>query len=363
MRVLFDGQAFVHQATGGVSRYFANLLAGINAEPGCSARVLAPLHKNEYLAALRRQGVLGMSIRSSPLNDQLALLTTRLVSLCGGWLLPADIVHETYFSSKPYIPRAHRRCTTVYDMTHEIYRPDAFTAEQKRASVARCDHVLCISHNTRDDLCEILKLPRERTSVVHLGYQDFCARPEQEATAAIQGRPYFLYVGPRAQYKNFDALLQAFAASALLQRDFRIVCFGGGALGPAELERSAALGLSPEHVMQTGGPDRDLAVAYQNAVAFVYPSLYEGFGLPPLEAMSAGCPVISSNSSSLPEVVGDAALTFDPKDVDALRDGLERVAQSSELRADLVARGHARRALFSWRRCAQETIAVYRGLM
>ena len=362
MKIVFDGQAFVHQVTGGVSRYFAILVAGLDATPGCSARVLSPLHRNEHLSEKSWRLVHGLGLPGAYRVGRICWFATRAMSPALSHLLSADIVHETYFAPKPYMTKARRRVTTMYDMIHEIFTPGHFTTEHKRASVARCDHVLCISHSTKKDLCEIFNLPAERASVTHLGHQDFSTAIGRPRPAALQGAPYVLYVGQRGGYKNFDAALQAFAASASLKREHRIVCFGGGLLTPAERARAAELGLDAHHLTQTGGTDATLGLAYANAMAFVYPSLYEGFGLPPLEAMSAGCPVLASNTSSLPEVVGDAALSFDPKQVDAIRDGLERIAQSAGLRRDLIQRGHERRKLFTWEQCVQQTLDVYRKI-
>jgi glycosyltransferase involved in cell wall biosynthesis len=141
-----------------------------------------------------------------------------------------------------------------------------------------------------------------------------------------------------------------------------VVCFGGGDLREDELELMRELALSPALVEQVGGGDDVLAVYYENAAAFVYPSLYEGFGIPPLEAMALGCPVVCSNTSSIPEVVGDAGEYFDPADVDSIRTSLENVLQSNERRAELIQKGFKKRAEFSWERCAKETLKIYRGL-
>ena len=362
MKIVFDGQAFVHQVTGGVSRYFANLAAGLDAVPGCSARVLSPLHRNEHLSGQPRRLVYGLGLPGAYRVGRICWFATRALSPALSHLLHADIVHETYFAPKPYMTRARRRVTTMYDMIHELFTPGHFTTEHKRASIARADHVLCISHNTKKDLCEIFGLPPERASVTHLGYQDFSAAIGQPRPPALQGAPYVLYVGQRSGYKNFDQALQAFAASERLKRQHRLVCFGGGVLTPTELARAAELGLDAKHLLQIGGTDAMLGLAYANAVAFIYPSLYEGFGLPPLEAMSAGCPVLASNSSSLPEVVGDAGLSFDPNELEEVRDALERMVGSEALRADLVQRGHERRKLFTWQRCVEQTLEVYRKI-
>ena len=125
----------------------------------------------------------------------------------------------------------------------------------------------------------------------------------------------------------------------------------------------AGLGLALEQVMHVGGSDERLAAMYKGAAALVYPSKYEGFGIPPLEAMSLDCPVICSNTSSIPEVVGEAGEYFDPFDQDSIRAAIERVLQSPARRQQLVVLGRSRCKLFSWERCAEQTAAVYRRLV
>jgi glycosyltransferase involved in cell wall biosynthesis len=125
----------------------------------------------------------------------------------------------------------------------------------------------------------------------------------------------------------------------------------------------ASLSLRPGSVVRLGGTDAELARAYRHARAFVYPSRYEGFGIPPLEAMSSGCVVACSNASSMPEVVGDAALLFDPNDVDAARKALEDACFSEDVRARLLTHGAMRVREFTWDRCANETVAAYRRVL
>jgi glycosyltransferase involved in cell wall biosynthesis len=363
LKVLFDGQIFVEQRAGGVSRYYTTLAENLNVEPGVTARIIAPLHRNEILSASTTAPVFGIGLPDKRGVARLCRLTLKATAPFLNPLLSADIAHETFFSPKPYIASAKRRVTTIYDMIHELYYPNSPTTEHKKAALARCDHVICISHNTKKDLCELFDFPPERASVTHLAYKDFSGFGGSAAPAALSGAPYFLFVGNRAFYKNFDMLIRAFASAPQLTKTFRIVCYGGGPLTESERAAASALGLSPSAIVHLPGSDDVLGVAYANATAFVYPSLYEGFGIPPLEAMSAGCPVLSSNTSSLPEVVGDAALLFDPKDVDALRDALLQIAASAQLREDLVCRGHVQRKLFSWERCVQQTLDIYRRVL
>jgi glycosyltransferase involved in cell wall biosynthesis len=175
-------------------------------------------------------------------------------------------------------------------------------------------------------------------------------------------RPYLLYVGQRSGYKNFDQLLAAYAASPALHKNYDLIAFGGGVWTAAERKSIEELFLYGK-VKQLQGGDGTLADLYANAAVFVYPSLYEGFGIPPLEAMSFGCPVACSQTSSIPEIVGDASIFFDPNSSESISRALETIVTDQVLARDLVARGRIQIQLFSWDRCAQETLEVYRGLM
>lgn len=353
----------MEQRAGGVSRYYTTIAEKLSAEPGITAHIVAPLHRNEILSASTTAPVIGIGLPDKRGVARLCRLMLKMTSPVFNSLLSADIVHETYFSPEPYLSSAKRRVTTMYDMIHEIFYRGSLTSEHKKAVLARCDHVICISHNTKKDLCELLDFPPEKASVTHLAYADFSRFIGGDVPPDLIGAPYFLHVGNRAGYKNFEFLMRAFASAPQLVRDFRIVCFGGGPLTEGERVAASSLGLPSNAIVHLTGGDDVLGAAYANATALVYPSLYEGFGIPTLEAMSAGCPVLSSNSSSLPEVVGDAALLFDPKDIDGLRDALLRITESVQLRADLVRRGHVQRKLFSWERCVQQTLDIYRGVL
>ena len=142
-----------------------------------------------------------------------------------------------------------------------------------------------------------------------------------------------------------------------------MVAFGGGHFNGREKTLVRSLGLNENQVRQMSGDDAVLCAIYRQASLFVYPSLYEGFGIPPLEAMSLDCPVACSNTSSMPEVVGNAAIQFDPYEVDSIANALEAVVTNSALQADLRQRGRDRLQAFSWDRCALETLNVYRKVL
>jgi len=277
-----------------------------------------------------------------------------------------DLVHETYYSPAPFIC-AKPTVVTVFDMIHELY-PGDFplhdnTSRHKKMAVERADHVICISESTRSDLIRLLGVPEHKASVVLLGFDPSLAGQQGTPYRTQSGRPFILYVGLRGGYKNFDCLIQTMGCSVRLRRDFDLVAFGGGAFTPTEMSSIANAGLEVDHVVQLGGDDNCLGALYRAARVFVYPSLYEGFGIPPLEAMANNCPVICSNTSSLPEVVGEAAELFTPSDGDALRAAIERVAYSDDAVAKLRLLGSDRVQRFSWQKCAADTLQIYQGLM
>ncbi len=364
MRIAFDPQIFCLQGVGGISRYVCALARNLEGMAGIQAQIFAPIHVNDILH--RTFPDQGYRITPLPKADRWLCTINQLMAWPMMSLFSPDIVHETFFAPFSLAPRSARRVITVYDMIHEkfpmMFEPRNPTARWKRRAVFRADHVLCISEHTRQDLIALTGLPPERVTTTLLGFDPLKAPSSSTDQDSTTTMPSILFVGNRQGYKNFVRLLEAFAASSWLRTNFQLVCFGGGSLQPAELEHMARLGLSSKQVVQQSGGDSELATAYRKAAVFVYPSEYEGFGLPLLEAMSLDCPVICSNTSSLPEVAGDAAEYFPPVEVEAIREALERVLTSSTRRQELIERGKRRHKAFSWRRCAEETLAVYRRL-
>jgi glycosyltransferase involved in cell wall biosynthesis len=209
----------------------------------------------------------------------------------------------------------------------------------------------------------VLDVPEQKISVIYLA----CDAATEQASAppeqAPDSKPFLLFVGGRAGYKNFNRVLQAFSSSASLMRDFDLVAFGGGSFSDVEKIAIQSLGFGSNQVRQLSGDDRLLGSLYRHARAFIYPSIYEGFGLPPLEAMSNSCPVVSSNTSSMPEVVAQAGVYFNPLEVQEIRTAVESVVYDDEHCEQLREAGRQRVAQFSWERCARETSTVYRSLI
>jgi len=376
MKIAYDSQIFRAQTYGGVSRYFCEIASRIAKEPGVQVSITAPMHINAYLAHVPPGIVSGFR---APETDRFQtnyganyprLALRGLGLLMGDWMLHAmkpDIVHETYFSPYRLGARRARRVLTIYDMIHEKFAssfPHADkTARYKALAAERADHVICISESTRRDAIEILGLPPDKTSVVYLGFALMnTAGARVEELVLPTREPFLLYVGNRGGYKNFLRLLEAYGASPQLKTGYKLICFGGGAFQADELKTMQTLGLDSGQVTQLGGDDQLLAKLYEHASAFIFPSLYEGFGIPPLEAMSHDCPVVCSNTSSIPEVVGDAGEYFDPADAASMRAAIERVVTSDSHRKLLISKGRARLKYFSWDRCAVETLDIYMQL-
>jgi glycosyltransferase involved in cell wall biosynthesis len=367
MNILYDYQIFSLQQYGGISRYFYEIANRLAALPGNEVEIFAPLYVNEYFH--NNDGVRPWGIKTKPfLGFGIINAANRSLSrLLMKSRRDVDIFHETYYSMSDYCPVSTKRVITVYDMIHEKlteYFPAAAEYRKTKAhSVQRADHVICISENTKRDLIEFLKVPEENVSVVYLGCSLKSVAEKKTNNPTADQKPYILFVGVRHGYKNFERLLRVYASSSLLRRESTIVCFGWRGFLPDEWELMRSLDIPTDSVKHVSGSDDVLAGLYASAAAFVYPSLYEGFGIPLLEAMSLGCPVVCSNTSSFPEVAGDAAELFDPYDEAAMRAAIERVISTPKYAAALVEKGRRRAGLFSWEKCARDTFGVYHNVL
>jgi glycosyltransferase involved in cell wall biosynthesis len=364
MRIAFDQQTFTWQEYGGISRYFCRLATRLSEIHGVEAKIFAPIHINAYLPGISATIRTGIKVNPIPKTLRIMRNASRLMAIPLMQAFKPDIVHETYYSSWAFAPKGACRVITAYDMIQEYFpgppREKNKFIRMKMEAFNRADHIICISENTRRDLMELYDIPAAKVSVVYLGFDMLSTNTQVNHN--LQSLPYILYVGQRAGYKNFIDFLRAYASSEWLQNNFRILCFGGGKFNSAEKGQFNSIGVNESHIQQISGDDSILASCYRYAAAFVFPSLYEGFGLPPLEAMAAGCPVVCSNTSSIPEVVGSAGEYFDPTSIDSIRSSLENVLQSSERRAELVAHGIERCKLFTWEKCAIETLTIYRSI-
>jgi glycosyltransferase involved in cell wall biosynthesis len=358
--VLFTGDIFRLQERGGITRYFTELIPRLRRP----SRILAGLHQS---AVIRDRGIPAEAALYMPAFR----LSPRPRATFNEWIDarrilrdPGDILHPTYYRDPAKLP-ALPLVLTVYDMAHERF-PALFRrhwwnsddpARWKAAVVGRADRIVCISESTKRDLLAILGPDERKTRVIHLGTKDWSSVTTEELPSVRE--PFFLWIGERHTYKNFMATLIAWGTSEAVGST-SILCVGGGAFRPDEREAVVKLG-AKDRVRHMTLSDSQLKWAYQNALALLYTSQCEGFGLPIVEAMALECPVVASGTSSMPEVAGDAATYVDPTDTDSIRTGLEQVLALGRDDA-LRARLRNRAAVFSWERCAEAHEALYREL-
>lgn len=364
MKILYDGQVYGQQVVGGVGRYFANMIQRL---PGTVYPTLITQHQRQQLnypthPNLNHQEFWGFKPRrlSARVQDQYFRFRCRGEKF--------DIVHPTYYhrlTLEPWTEIKQPLVITVYDMIHEmlsdVLDPVGYTMLAKYAAVQAADAILCISENTRRDLIRYYPEAEAKATVTYLASE---LQPEWAyGDEPVPIAPYFLYVGSRHRaYKNFDTLLDAFAKLVAKQPDLSL-CVVGADFDRTEQQQIAALNLGDRIQLYRHPSDRHLAKLYRCSVALVYPSLYEGFGIPPLEAMACGTAVIAAASSSLPEVVGDAGILFDPSQVQDLAEAMLLLLEQPRERDRLIAKGQVRQAAFTWDRTAVETMAVYQSLL
>jgi glycosyltransferase involved in cell wall biosynthesis len=364
VRIAFDHQAFCLQKSGGISRYFFKLAEGLANEQE-NVGVFSPLYRNTYARQLANNTMHGAYIKDYPARcADVAVALNGMVARRQLRAWRPDIVHETYFSNHRSGATNTPTVLTIFDMIGELGLDGAtptsaeLRASKKYAAVKRADHVICISEHTRQDLIRLYDVPPEKTTTIHLG----CEVQRSISITTPVHTPYLLYVGLRAGYKNFNRFLHAVASSKQLKHSFDIVAFGGGKFSDVELAALRELNFTANQVRQIEGDDNCLASYYTHASALVYPSVYEGFGLPPLEAMAYQCPVVSSQASVMPEIISDAAEFFDPLNIEAMATAIERVVSSSVRAQELVDRGLERIQQFTWNKCVQRHIDLYAAL-
>jgi glycosyltransferase involved in cell wall biosynthesis len=379
MRVLYDAQIFLAQKHGGISRYYYELACFSGSDIETEIAVL--YHRNEYLGKISKslpfpQGVdsflggksfpgrgvlfnLKEKIRPSivPKKENEKILLKKIV------LEKPDIFHPTYYNnyfldnikSIPFV-------LTIYDMIHEIY-PEYFigdkTAFLKRQLFDKAQQVIAISETTKNDILEIYNCPEKKIDVVHLA-SSLC--PQQNISKGTKyPEKFILFVGDRWIYKNFLFFVTAISPLLKNDEDLYLVCTGRP-FNEKEIEFFAQNDISRK-ILQISASDEELATLYGNARVFVFPSLYEGFGLPVLESFACNCPVVLSNTGSLLEIAGDAALYFEPKSTSDIRNAVDKVLTSPSLRADLIYKGVQRLKKYSWTKTVEKTHEIYRKII
>ncbi len=366
MRICIDGTALLLPSAG-VKNYIYYWLLHLRKLAGADSIDIFPMIRE--LSPLDHQtSILGRWSSAARLAFVAAanLPGNRMLNLLGGRF---DLFHASN-TQVLNPPRNTRLTTTLYDMTCWLL-PETHTAanvrvtrnfQQRIAKQAR--GFIAISESTRCDAIKVLNLPPETIEVIYPGVADEFFSTTPEMVAQVKGcyglvRPYVLYVGTIEPRKNVDALLDAYAALKPSTRaEFSLVI--AGATGWATESTLGRLAVSSDGVRHIGYvPECALPALTAGATAVVYPSLYEGFGLPVAQAMAAGVPVITSNVSSLPEIAGEAGLLVDPRSVAEIAAALERLLLSESLREKLSAIGLRKAHDYRWDRCARRSLAFF----
>ncbi len=366
MKILYDHQIFTAQKYGGISRYLYELMKEFDLLEGIDTDISLLLSNNHYIATKKYTNHTNFLTEKEFRGKQrLFNFFNKPNSIYRLKSQNFDIFHPTYYDpyfldyigNKPFV-------LTVYDMIHEkfsdMFAPLDKTSIQKRLLVEKATKVIAISQSTKKDLIELFGTDESKIEVVYLG-NSMCSNNSDNEKLDIP-KKYMLFVGSRGAYKNFERFIVSVSEILNKDKDLYVICAGGGKFNAQELDSFLNLNID-EQVKQYNLDDNTLANLYKNAQLFVFPSLYEGFGIPILESFACECPLVCSDTSSLPEVAGDAAQYFNPYSEESIKDAVEIVLNSNTFQNELRQKGIKRLELFSWKQTAIETKKIYESIM
>jgi glycosyltransferase involved in cell wall biosynthesis len=387
MKILYDHQAFSSFSFGGVSRIYFELMNAYSKDSEVMFKLSLKHTDNEYLKGAKWDidvrpyvkrisygGSIGFPIHmvkniiAKQMNNYRKYENKRYskkIIAQGEY----DIFHPTYFD--PYfLDYLHNKpfVLTVYDLIYELF-PEYFLTfkifmDWRSLLVKRASKIIAISENTKRDLMRFYNLPSDKVEVVYLANSLNVEEVIENDKIRELNLPerYLLYVGNRAMYKNFLFFVESIVPLLTQDKSLSIVCAGGKDFSTTEKKLFHKWGIE-NNLQYSPVNDVLLTVLYKNALAFVFPSLYEGFGIPVLEAFACNCPVLISDTSSLPEIAGGACLSFDPKDRNSILDTVKQALSNKSLRSELSKKGKERVSLFSWERTAKETKRIYESIL
>lgn len=356
MKVLFDYQAFT-QRIGGVSRYHIELVKNFSDD----VEVMFPtlFSDNIYLSEIDVRHCTILSNMQFSMKSEFFKALNIVGSISKLRFGKYDIFHPTFLN--PYFLNHVRRpvVSTIHDLTHEKY-PQLLSKvptviEKRKKIIESSNIIIAISEETKRDLIEYYNVPEKKIAVIYHGINQTLIKCSKQR---LINAPYILYVGSRNAYKNFSTFLQAYS---LIDQDIHLICTG---IPFTSKEYALILNLGIENrIHQMFVSNEDLNNLLCNALAFIYPSLSEGFGLPILEAFRCGCPCIISNIMCFKEVAGEAAIYFNPNSIDDIESAISKTIFDGKKLSYLKDEGYKRMKLFTWKETAIETENVYRNLL
>ncbi len=363
MKVLYDHQMFLIQKYGGITKYFCELIQHLGENTPFELSLL--FSENQHLKDNHdffKKKNIPLTFQSSRLTGYVKEYSYKLNQYHSEQVLKKnnyDLFHPTFYDTYflKYLKRPF--IITVHDLIEFKFR-DQYKKysriDDMSHIIKRADRIIAISNNTKQDLLDTFKIKPQKIDVVYHGYK----KPKRATLPNKYGR-YLLFVGARTGYKNFTNLSKAFAQIKDKDPDLKLLCTGQPLLKD-ELEFLKKIDIL-NNVIHLSVNETVLNTLYANALCFVYPTQYEGFGMPVLEAFANNCPVCLSNTSSLPEVAGNAGFYFDPGDIESLKDAIQKVIYQEENRVRMIEKGKKRLELFSWQKCADQTILSYEKLL
>lgn len=368
MKILLDPQIYDQQRYGGISRYYTEIFSVISRKKN---KVLIPFYNTsniyyrrsilvtfqQKLYSLYLRILIKFRIRYK--EDTIARNKKYLkdTMLRKQYDLFIPTYYDPYFikdiGSKPFV-------LTVYDMIHELFpgyfSNDKMLVPNKKYLIEKATRIIAVSENTKKDIISIY--PHIDASKIDVVYHGCSIKVNEKSVDSIPEN-YILFVGTRAIYKNFNFLVNSITELLKKDSNLYLICAGGGDFTTEEKEVIGKLGLENQIIQKYFNED-ELGYFYNRAICFVFPSLYEGFGIPVLESMTCGCPVVLGRHSSFPEVAGDAGVYFDINSAHDLKDKISSIVQNESLRNEYSQRGLERAKKFSWEKAAKECLIVYK---
>lgn len=352
--IIFGPEIWPLQENGGVSRYCFELISHLD-ELGLKIKVLMSPNNNVYSRKINPKLVVNLVDQSNKgLKSKISEIMTEYES---------GIYHATYFNSN-FMKIAKtlnlKTFVTVHDLIGDIF-PTKIKWFQRRnreqeITTKLSDYVIAVSENTKKDTVHYYNIDSEKIHVIHLGVSEMKSSNNEDPGLRS---PFVIHVGKRDDYKNFTFTINAISHCEKLSQ-LNVVAFGGGNFTIDEMKQIESLGIA-SRVQHINGDDSILAMLYKSATALVYPSLYEGFGIPPLEAMRFNCPVIVSNRASLPEVCGKEVCYIDPTSEKSLQNALLKILSSENGYSRELAFQHS--MTFSWKKTAKDTHSLYKRVL
>ncbi len=362
-KIFIDHQIYTIQNFGGISRVFTELYKEFRKNDEIEPILPILLSDNEYIKEVKE-------VKSIfPLNKSFIkrLFYYAINRLYSTWVLikgDFDIFQPTYYDpyflpflkGKPFV-------LLVHDMTHEIF-PNTVSKKDKtivwkKKLIYKADRILAISENTKKDIIKFYGINESKIDIVYWGTS---LKVTKNNFNIDLPKRYILFVGNRETYKNFELFFKSISIILKEFKDMYLVCAGSSNFSDKErrMFKEFEVEEKVKHFKFKG--DDELAYIYSKAVCFVFPSLYEGFGIPVLEAFACNCPAIISNTSSFPEVGGNAVEYFNPQNMESIKNAVEKVIKSEKLRQDLIIKGRNRLKMFSWEKAAQKFSSVYKEI-